>query len=87
MSFSFAKDGFEITEGILGCEAVESLRLAISKVPQRHRGGMRNLLRDSDAIAELAVSRSVKQFADAVLSSANFHFSICCPATRLPMKC
>lgn len=72
MSFSFANDGFEITEGVLDCEAVEPLRLGISEVPRHHRGGARNLLRDSDAVAELAMSGPVKQLADAVLGAECF---------------
>jgi ectoine hydroxylase-related dioxygenase (phytanoyl-CoA dioxygenase family) len=72
VNFSIINDGFEIVEGCLAQEAVEELRLAVAQLPARHRGGARNLLRDSGTIAALASSVSLKALADAALGADAF---------------
>ena len=71
MNYSLAKDGFEIVEGILDAPSIESLRRAVDELPQRHRVGARNLLSDSEAVAELAAASSVKRLADAALGKGS----------------
>lgn len=72
MNYSLTNDGFEIVEGFLALEAVEELRDAVAQLPAGHRGGVRNLLRDSETIAALASSDSLKSLADAALGADAF---------------
>ena len=71
-NYSLARDGFELVEHRIDQDAVESLRLAMAQLPSRHRGGVRNLLRDSETIAALASSESLKSLADAALGADAF---------------
>jgi ectoine hydroxylase-related dioxygenase (phytanoyl-CoA dioxygenase family) len=72
MNYSLSKDGFEIAEDVLTPLQVELVREAIARLPKRHRGGARNLLRDSPAAAELAAAPPVKALGDYALGSAAF---------------
>ena len=72
VNHSLDQDGFDIVEGVLDTEAVEGLRLAVGKLPLRHRGGARNLLHDSKAIANLARFEPVKAIADTALGADCF---------------
>ncbi len=70
--YSLFNDGFELVEGVLSPETVEALCRAVAELPARHRGGMRNLLQQSKAIATLAISGPAKALADAALGAAAF---------------
>lgn len=70
--YSLPRDGFEIVERVLSHEELEELRRAVVELPSRHRGGVRNLLQNSEAVAVLANSGSVKALADAALGAEAF---------------
>lgn len=70
--FSLPHDGFEIVESVLSHEELEKLRRAVAELPSRHRGGMRNLLQNSEAVAVMANSVSIKALADAALGTEAF---------------
>jgi ectoine hydroxylase-related dioxygenase (phytanoyl-CoA dioxygenase family) len=72
LKYSHINDGFEIVEDVLGREAVEMLRGAVAELPSRHRGGVRNLLQNSEAIAALAISDPVKALAKTALGVEAF---------------
>jgi hypothetical protein len=71
-SYSLLNDGFEIVEGVLSRAGAEALRHAVAGLPTRHRGGVRNLLQNSESVAALANSGSVKALADAALGAVAF---------------
>lgn len=70
--YSLPRDGFEIVERVLCHEECEELRGAVAELPCRHRGGVRNLLQNSEAIAALATSGPVIDLADAALGAPAF---------------
>lgn len=72
MNYSLINDGFEMVEGALSPETVEELRRAVAELPSRHRGGVRNLLRDSETVAVLANSVPIKALADTALGADAF---------------
>lgn len=70
--YSLTGDGFEIVEGVLSPEELEELRRAVDELPSRHRGGVRNLLQNSETVAALANSSSVKTLAETALGANTF---------------
>ena len=70
--YSLSRDGFEIIESVLSHEDLKELRRAVAELPSRHRGGMRNLLQNSEAVAAMAISGSIKALADAALGAEAF---------------
>jgi hypothetical protein len=67
--YSLTRDGFEIVERVFERNAVEALCRAVLELPFRHRGGVRNLLRDSETVAVLANSVPIKALADTALEA------------------
>ena len=61
-----------MVEGVLSPETVEELRRAVAELPSRHRGGVRNLLRNSETVAALALAGPVKALADTALGAEAF---------------
>jgi ectoine hydroxylase-related dioxygenase (phytanoyl-CoA dioxygenase family) len=78
MNYSFSEDGFEIAEDVLTPVQVELLREVIASLSKRHRGGARNLLSDSPAVAESAAAPPVKVLADSALGSEAFAVRALC---------
>lgn len=72
MNSSLKADGFEIVEGVLDLQSLNALRAAVGELPQRHRGGVRNLLQESTAVAEAAMTGALKSLADAALGGDAF---------------
>lgn len=72
MKYLLLNDGFEIVENVLNHEALEELRYAVAELPSRHRGGVRNLLQNSESIVALATAGSVKAMANAALGADAF---------------
>ena len=72
MNYSLINDGFEIVEDVLSHEELEALHRAVAELPSRHRSGARNLLRNSEAVAALAISSPVNALADAELGADAF---------------
>lgn len=70
--YSLPRDGFESVERVLSHEELEELRRAVAELPSRLRGGVRNLLRNSETVAAMANSGSVKALADAALGAEAF---------------
>jgi ectoine hydroxylase-related dioxygenase (phytanoyl-CoA dioxygenase family) len=78
MNYSLSQHGFEIAENVLTPAQVELLREAVAGLPKRHRGGARNLLSDSPAVAELAMTGPIKVLADSALGSDAFAVRALC---------
>ncbi len=72
MSFTLKTDGFEIVEDVIDSQSIQILKEAVGSLPQPHRGGVRNLLCDSAAVAELANSGAIKSLADTALGGDAF---------------
>jgi ectoine hydroxylase-related dioxygenase (phytanoyl-CoA dioxygenase family) len=70
--YSLPRDGFEIVERVLSHEELEEFRHAVAELPSRHRGGVRNLLQNSESVAALASAGPVKALADAALAAEAF---------------
>ncbi len=70
--YSLPRDGFEIVERVLSHEELEELRRAVAELPSRHRGGVRNLSRNSETVAALALVGPVKALDDTALGAEAF---------------
>jgi len=70
--YSLLRDGFEIVDRVLSHEELEELRRAVAELPSRQRGGVRNLLRNSETVAALAIAGPVKALADTTLGAEAF---------------
>ena len=68
---SIATAGWAVTEPVIDATGLSRLRDCVTAHVQSGRGGARNLL-DAPQIASLAASRSLRQFAEVVLSAACF---------------
>lgn len=72
MTYSLKADGFEIVENVIDSQSIHILREAVGNLPQPHRGGVRNLLRDSAVVAILANTGAIKSLANAALGGDAF---------------
>jgi len=70
--YSLTRDGFELVERVFERNTVEVLCRAVVELPSRQRGGVRNLLRNSETVAALASAGPVKALADTTLGAEAF---------------
>ncbi len=66
------RDGYHLVPQVLPATQVEALRIAIAAAGSRHRGGARNLLQTSPAVATLAASPTILALAEAALGPGAF---------------